>query len=97
MHKGYALVDVFQPCVVFNKTNTYKWFKDNTYELESGYDSNNLPSAMIKALENDPIPLGIFYKNETVTFEEYIREDEKRALYSLTHDHEKIQVLFDAY
>ncbi|WP_373030208.1 thiamine pyrophosphate-dependent enzyme [Sulfurovum sp.] len=97
LHKGYALVDVFQPCVVFNKTNTYKWFKDNTYELESGYDSSNLPSAMIKALENDPIPLGIFYQTENVTFEEHIRGDEKRALYSLIHDHEKIQMLFDAY
>ena len=28
-HKGYALVDVFQPCVTFNKLNTYQWFKDN--------------------------------------------------------------------
>ena len=97
LHKGYALVDIFQPCVVFNKTNTYKWFKDNTYELESGYDSNNLPSAMIKALENDPIPLGIFYQTVSDTFEEHIRGFEKRALFSLTHDIEKIQVLFDAY
>ncbi|MEN8727229.1 MAG: thiamine pyrophosphate-dependent enzyme, partial [Sulfurovum sp.] len=81
LHKGYALVDIFQPCVVFNKTNTYKWFKDNTYELESGYDSSNLPSAMIKALENDPIPIGIFYQMQTVTFEESIRGDERKALF----------------
>ena len=32
-HKGYALVDIFQPCVSFNKINTYKWFKENTYYL----------------------------------------------------------------
>src|SRR3989344_6379295 len=26
-HKGFALVDIFQPCVVYNKVNTYPWFK----------------------------------------------------------------------
>jgi 2-oxoglutarate ferredoxin oxidoreductase subunit beta len=34
-HKGYALVDILQPCVTYNKLNTYQWFKENTY-MESG-------------------------------------------------------------
>ena len=97
LHKGYALVDIFQPCVVFNKVNTYKWFKDNTYELESDYDSSNLPSAMIKALDNDHIPIGIFYQAESTTFEDHIRGNEKSALFSLTHDIEKMQKLFESY
>jgi 2-oxoglutarate ferredoxin oxidoreductase subunit beta len=97
LHKGYALIDIFQPCVVFNKVNTYKWFKDNTYELESTYEKHNLPSAMEKALENDPIPIGIFYQSERTTFEEHIREDEKNALFSLTHDIKKLQELFEMY
>ena len=91
------MIDVFQPCVVFNKVNTYKWFKDNTYELESGYDSSNLASAMNKALENDPMPIGIFYQAENVTFEEYIRGDEKKALFTITHDMNKLQELFESY
>jgi len=97
LHKGYALVDVFQPCVVFNKVNTYKWFKDNTYELESDHDSSKLTSAMIKALENDPIPIGVFYQVESPTFENHIRGDEKQALFSLTHDIKKLQELFEIY
>jgi len=97
LHKGYALIDVFQPCVVFNKTNTYKWFKDNTYELESSHDRSNLTSAMIKALEYDPIPIGIFYQTEGITFEEQLRGDEKKALFSLTHDIQKIQEMFEEY
>ncbi len=97
LHKGYALIDIFQPCVVFNKVNTYKWFKDNTYELESTYEKHNLPSAMEKALENDPIPIGVFYQSERTTFEEHIREDEKNALFSLTHDIKKLQELFEMY
>lgn len=97
LHKGYALVDIFQPCVVFNKTNTYKWFSDNTYELESSYDSKNLTAAMMKALENNPIPIGIFYRTENVTFEEHIRGEEKSALFNLARDLKKMQALFDAY
>ena len=97
LHKGYALVDIFQPCVVFNKVNTYKWFRDNTYELESTYKKNNLPSAMQKALENDPIPIGVFYQSERTTFEEHIRGDEKNALFNLTHDLKKLQELFETY
>ena len=97
LHKGYALVDVFQPCVVFNKVNTYKWFRDNTYELENTYEKNNLPSAMHKALENDPIPIGIFYQSEHTTFEDHIRGNDKNALFSLTHDMKKLQELFEMY
>lgn len=97
LHKGYALVDIFQPCVVFNKVNTYKWFKANTYELEDSYDSSDLLSAMHKALENDPIPIGIFYRSESLTFEDHLRKDEKRALYGLSHDLTRLQDLFEKY
>jgi len=41
LHKGYALVDIFQPCVVFNQVNTYQWFKKHTYLLEEDYDGSN--------------------------------------------------------
>ena len=97
LHKGYALVDVFQPCVVFNKVNTYKWFNENTYELDSTYKKNSLPSAMQKALENDPIPIGIFYQDAHITFEEHIRGNEQNPLVTLTHDIKKLQELFDSY
>ena len=97
LHKGYALVDIFQPCVVFNNVNNYQWFNENTYELESAYKTNSLPAAMGKALESDHLQLGIFYQADYVTFEENRRENEKNALYSLTHDVKKIQDLFEIY
>src|SRR6056297_1277646 len=62
-HTGYALVDIFQPCVSFNKVNTNKWYKENSYYLEEDYDSSSLNNAYEKALEQDKFPLGIIYKS----------------------------------
>ncbi len=78
-HQGYALVDIFQPCVAFNKVNTYQWFKDNTYYLEESYDPADRQAAIHRALESEKIPLGIFYRHEfRPTFESTLsayRED----------------------
>jgi 2-oxoglutarate ferredoxin oxidoreductase subunit beta len=71
VHKGFALVDLFQPCVSFNKTNTFKWFKDNGYYLPAAYDPSDRAAAFKKSLEEEPFPLGIIYRNpHRATFEE---------------------------
>lgn len=71
LHKGYSLVDIFQPCVTFNKINTFKWFKENTYYLDENHDCTNRVKAFEKSLETEKLPLGIFYINENKTiFEE---------------------------
>jgi 2-oxoglutarate ferredoxin oxidoreductase subunit beta len=66
-HKGFALVDVFQACVTFNKINTHKWFKENTYFLEDTHDPKDRLSAMKRSMEQGPWPLGIFYINDKKT------------------------------
>ena len=42
-HKGFSLINVFSPCVTFNKVNTYDWFKENIVNLDQfpDYDSSN--------------------------------------------------------
>jgi 2-oxoglutarate ferredoxin oxidoreductase subunit beta len=97
LHPGYALVDIFQPCVVFNKINTYQWFKENTYVLEDSYDASDLGNAMQKALETMPMPLGVLYKSVGSTFEERIRRGDTEPLYTTGHDAAQIQALFDSY
>ncbi len=72
LHKGYALVDVFQPCVTFNKINTYPWFREHTYFLEEAHDPANRSLAFQKAIEGPKMPLGIFYKHEKPVFEEQL-------------------------
>jgi 2-oxoglutarate ferredoxin oxidoreductase subunit beta len=68
-HKGYALVDILQPCVSFNKLNTYQWYRDRTYTLENNYDPGNKLLAMEKAMEwGSKIPIGIIYREEKPDF-----------------------------
>lgn len=65
-HRGYALVDILQPCVTFNTVNTYQWFKDNTYPLEEDHDPTDRQAAFRQACEESEggkLPLGIFYIN----------------------------------
>jgi 2-oxoglutarate ferredoxin oxidoreductase subunit beta len=64
-HKGFALIDVFSPCVTFNKLNTYQYFRERIYKLEDEeHDTGSFHAAMDKALEWDPkIPIGLLYQN----------------------------------
>ncbi len=73
-HKGYALIDVLQPCVSFNAVNTFKWYKDRVYKLDASYDPTNRVTAFETALQfgDEGIPMGILYKHEKATFIERI-------------------------
>lgn len=69
-HPGYALIDILQPCVTFNKINTYKWYQDRVYQLPDTYDPHDRDEALKRAFEfgDGGIPIGILYKNEKTTF-----------------------------
>jgi 2-oxoglutarate ferredoxin oxidoreductase subunit beta len=84
-HKGYSLVDILQNCVTYNKINTYKWYKDHTRYLDETYNPRNRAAAFATAIEEDPLPLGVIYRNDRrPVFEEQLpayRED-KRPLFA---------------
>ena len=68
-YKGYALVDILQPCVSFNKLNTFGWYRDRVYELDGSFDPKDKMKAMKKAMEfGDKIPIGILYKEQKSTY-----------------------------
>ena len=73
-HKGFSLVNVLQPCVTFNKVNTYQYYLKKIYKLDESHDSSNLSSAMEKAFEptQEKFPLGVLYKSERPAFHEML-------------------------
>jgi 2-oxoglutarate ferredoxin oxidoreductase subunit beta len=73
LHKGFALLDILQPCVTFNKINTYEWYKKRAYHVEPEYNPEDRTEAFKRALEwGDRIPIGIIYRNNRPVLEERI-------------------------
>lgn len=72
-HKGFAVIDILQPCVTFNKVHTYQWYRERLYKLEEVvYAPTDKLKAMEKAMEwGDKIPVGIFYKEDKPTSEDH--------------------------
>lgn len=91
-HKGYALVDILQPCVTYNKLNTYSWFKSKTYYLDESHNPHDRLEALKKAWETETLPLGIFYLNPKPTFEEMLNvyQERKIPLFQRSPDLEKL-------
>jgi 2-oxoglutarate ferredoxin oxidoreductase subunit beta len=64
-HKGFALINIFQPCVTFNPTVSYAWYRERVYKLPVGYDATNTKIALEKSLEfENKIPTGVIYKQD---------------------------------
>ena len=98
-HKGYSLVDILQPCVTFNKLNTFQWFKEHTYYLEETFDNTSRERALAKALETDKLALGIFYKEENrTTFEDNlgIYENSDNPLFKRSLDNSKLRKMINS-
>src|SRR6267143_2199305 len=63
-HKGFALVDVFSPCVTYNKDNTYQWFNPRVKILEEqGHNPVNFNKAIERGYQwGEEIPIGLFWR-----------------------------------
>jgi 2-oxoglutarate ferredoxin oxidoreductase subunit beta len=98
-HNGYALVDIFQPCVTFNRINTMQLFKENTYNLED-HDPSDRQKAFEKATEAEKLPLGIFYESpQKPSFEENvgIYEEKQIPLYERNLDKKELKNLIETF
>jgi 2-oxoglutarate/2-oxoacid ferredoxin oxidoreductase subunit beta len=65
-HKGFSLINVFSPCVTYNKVNTYDWFKENLVKLSDieDYDAHNRAKAMNTLMENNGLVTGLIYQDK---------------------------------
>ena len=73
-HHGFSLVDILQPCVSFNRHNTFQWYRERVYKVEEeGHNPADKAAALVKAQEwGDRIPTGIIYRQPRPTYEDQI-------------------------
>ncbi|WP_050181377.1 2-oxoacid:ferredoxin oxidoreductase subunit beta [Domibacillus robiginosus] len=74
-HKGFSIINVFSPCVTYNKVNTYDWFKENLTKLSTieGYDPSDRQAAMNTLMQHNDLVTGIIYQDtERPSYQELV-------------------------
>lgn len=95
-HEGYALIDIFHPCVTFNKVNNFRWFKNNTYYLDEAHDRTDFQTALALSLNLEKYALGVLYQDTTKnSFEKQLHVYEKDTSPIIFRDRDlsKVQAL----
>jgi 2-oxoglutarate ferredoxin oxidoreductase subunit beta len=73
LHEGLSLLDILQPCVTFNKLNTFPWYRQRVYRLEEDYNPEDRVAAFERSLEwGEKIPTGVLYRNSRPALESKI-------------------------
>ena len=82
-HKGFALLQIYSPCVTFN--DTFDHFRQPTADLPADHDPTNQMMAIERAMSVDPLYLGVFYKQERPTYDQQMAElrDKSGSQFSL--------------
>jgi 2-oxoglutarate/2-oxoacid ferredoxin oxidoreductase subunit beta len=73
-HPGFSVVNIFQPCVTFNKVNTYDFFKERTAKIDESHDKTNKHEATKLALMEDKLPIGVLFEEKRRTYEEQLAQ-----------------------
>jgi len=95
-HRGFAIIDILQPCVSFNHKNTFQWYRERVYKLEDErFDPGNKKAALEKALEwGERIPIGIIYEENSPVYEDQLPAVGKSPLVRQEIDPTRIEKLF---
>ncbi len=95
-HKGFSLINVFSPCVTYNKLNSYDWYKEHLVKLsdvEPDYEPTDRVRAVNTVIKHNGLCTGLIYRNDDKPcFEESLGYHDR----ALVHDVVKPeQAVFD--
>ncbi len=96
-HEGFAVVEILQPCVVFNKVWTWDFFNERVYAISKDeHDPSDKMKAIQLAFEwGEKIPMGVFYTEERRTLRDDLYLPDAGGLYDHESDPEDLQNLID--
>ncbi len=99
-HSGFALIDILQPCVTYNRVNTYKWYAERVYDLvDKGHDPTDPAAALERALEwpgsDGPVPIGIFLRLVRPAYESLLPALRERALVDAATDADAVRRIIE--
>jgi len=98
-HKGFALIDILQPCVTYAKDMSYEFYQQRTYDLASVNHNTSDKKAALERMSEEPdkFPIGIFYKEQREVYEDAQPQFSSGPL--TTHDISNVDIapLFEGY
>ncbi len=100
-HRGFSLVNVYSPCVTYNKINTYQWFRERLVDLDKqeGYIASDYQGAMNTLIETDCLCTGVIYKEEGASYIDLVQEKASLPLTKLDIElpEEEFNRLFEGF
>ena len=97
-HQGLSLIDVLQPCVSFNKVNTFGWYQTRCYPLPEDYNVRDWENAMKMTSQwEEKIPIGIIYQNDRKTYEDHFPIFKEGPLIDRDVDQAGIEKIMNGY
>ena len=97
-NRGFSLVDILQPCVTFNRVNTFQWYRSRVYKLDSSHEPKDWLAASQKAHEwGDKIPIGVIYREARPTYEDHNPRVVQKPLVDQQHDPTSFEKILDEF
>lgn len=97
-HPGFALIDVLQPCPVFNPAHSYDWYREHMVNLEEeGHDPHDRQAAWRQAMRDDKLPIGLFFKETRKAYHEQVSALESAPLVSRSIENLDLSLLIEAF
>jgi 2-oxoglutarate ferredoxin oxidoreductase subunit beta len=98
-NKGFSLLEILQPCVSFNKTNTYDWYEKRVYKLaDEPYNPQDRAMAFQKALEwGEKIPIGVLYRCDRQTYGDLAGLAKMAPLSQMEREAKELEGLWDEF
>ncbi len=81
-HKGFSLVNIFQPCITWNRETTFPWYRERIYKLtKDNHDPGNVMKALEKSMELETkLPIGVIYQSDRPTYTGSLPQLESKTL-----------------
>jgi 2-oxoglutarate/2-oxoacid ferredoxin oxidoreductase subunit beta len=79
-HDGFSLIDVLQPCPVYNKEQDYQWYQDRIKSLAEEHDPTDQSAAITQALRVDSLPVGLFWQDSRPAYHNQVSTLKNKVL-----------------
>ncbi|MBN2496412.1 MAG: 2-oxoacid ferredoxin oxidoreductase [Deltaproteobacteria bacterium] len=97
-HRGFSLLHVLQPCVVWDRVHTYAYYRERCEPIGARHDPRDARAAFALALQDgERIPVGIFYTADRPVYDPSATSGLDRPSRELPVDPDRVRDRFSRF